>query len=176
MLKRFLFSCSVVLGVVAPIACSGESGGGGTELTDKPTISTDRDVVVDSFVQGFGSAETLLVTNKGKQDLVISSMTLTGNLSPAPLPDGGPNTAFRLVSPYVIQVLADGGVTTGVEGNTLASNKSGFVRLQFNAPAANPADGDAGTKYDAGLAIVSNADNAPTKNVGLQIISNFPLR
>jgi hypothetical protein len=180
MLKRFLFSSAVVLGFAAPIACSGDSGGGGG-LTDKPTIATDRDVIAAALTQGYGSAETLLVTNQGKQDLVISGMTLTGDPSlinprTLPLPDGGTTTTsvFRLVSPYVIQLLPDGGVTTGAEGNTLKSAQSGFVSLQFNAPPAAPNSGDAGTKFDAGLTITSNADNFPTKQVGLEINSNLP--
>src|SRR5262249_33706345 len=179
MLKRVLVSCAVVLGVMA-LACSGDSGGGSVTCpsADKPTIATDRKVVGDAITQGFGSPETLLVTNCGRQPLVISSLSLTGDnslLTPQPLlPDGGLVTVFRLVSPFLIQSLPDGGATTGIEGNTLAPDKSGFVRLQFNAPKAAPNSGDAGTPFDAGLAIVSNADNAPTMNVPLVLISDLP--
>jgi len=180
MIKRVLVSSAVVLGLLA-VACSGgtdDGGGNNCGSSTKPTIVTDRDVVGDSFFQGFGSPETLQVTNCGSQDLVITNIALTGDpslLTPSPLlPDGGLVTVFRLVSPYVIQVLPDGGVTTGAEGNTLASKRSGVVSLQFNAPKAAANSGDAGTTYDAGLVITSNADNAPTKNIGLVIISNLP--
>ena len=169
MLKRVLVSGAVVLGLAAAIACSGDSGGG-NNLTQKPTIQTDRDLVADKLFTGQGRDETVLVSNKGIEDLVISNIALTGDPS---LITGG-SAAFKLQSPYVIQVLPDGGVTTDASGNTLKSNASGFISLHFTGltVVGNPADG--GYTVDAGLTITSNADKAPSKQIGLQMTSVTP--
>jgi hypothetical protein len=169
MLKRVLISGAVVLGLAAPIACSGDSGGD-NNLTQKPTIQTDRDLVADKLFTAQGRDETLLVTNKGVEDLVISNIALNGDPG---LITGG-SAAFKLNSPYVIQFLPDGGVTTDVSGNTLKSNQSGFIALHFTGVTVvgNPADG--GYTVDAGLTITSNADNEPSKQVPLQLTSVTP--
>jgi hypothetical protein len=170
MLKRVLISCAVVLAFGAPLACSGSSGDGDGNLTQKPTISTDRDFIADKLFTGQGRDQTLLVTNKGIEDLVVTAITLTGDPS---LITGG-SAPFRLLSPNVIQVLPDGGTTTDASGNTLKSNKSGFISLHFTGMTVvgNPADG--GYTVDAGVTITSNADNAANKQVGLQITSVTP--
>jgi hypothetical protein len=171
MLKRVLVSGAVVLGLVAAIACSGDSGGDGG-LTQKPTIMTSRDVVADTLFTGQGRDQTLLVTNKGVEDLVISNLALTGD--PSLIGGAGSGKPFVLQSQYVIQLLPDGGVTTDASGNTIKSNQSGFISLHFTGMTVvgNPADG--GYTVDAGLTITSNADNAPSKQIGLQITSATP--
>jgi hypothetical protein len=171
MLKRVLVSGAVVLGLAAPIACSGDSGGDNT-LTQKPTIQTDRDLVADKLFTGQGRDETLLVTNKGVEDLVISNIALTGD--PSLIGGAGSGKPFILQSPYVIQVLPDGGTTTDASGNTLKSNQSGFVSLHFTGMTVVGSPADGGYTVDAGLAITSNADNAATKQVGLQMTSVTP--
>ena len=169
MLKRVLVSCAVVLGVVA-LACSGDSGGGGGNLTQKPTIVTDRDLIADKLFTGQGRDQTLIVTNKGIEDLVISSIALSGD----PSLISGASAPFRLQSPYVIQVLPDGGVTTDASGNTLKSNKSGFISLHFTGMTVVGSPADGGYTVDAGVTISSNADNAPSKQIPLQMTSVKP--
>jgi hypothetical protein len=98
MIKRLLVSCAVLLGA-AGIACGGDSGT--ADLPVKPQIVTDRDSIVDQAIfAGQQKNQTLQVTNKGQQDLVVSGFTLqadTGwilsNTSPALFQDDGSQSA-----------------------------------------------------------------------------------
>jgi hypothetical protein len=169
MIKRLLISCAVLIGA-AGIACSGDSGG---ELKQKPQLVTDRDSIVDTlcpYSQTFhtaqGRAQVLSVVNKGVEDLTVTSLTLSstnpGLVTPVPLPDGGQYAAFLLTANGILDSSAtpDAGLTIN---NTIKSNKTGFVALFFNSPEAGVSN--------AKLTIVSNAENSPSKEIPLQIIS-----
>jgi len=170
MIKRVLVSCAVLLAAVF-LACSGDSGSG--DLPQKPQIVTDRDSIVDTlcpYSQTFhtaqGRGQVLAIVNKGQDDLTVSSLTLSSTdpsmVTRVPLPDGGAYAPFLLVVNGVIDANSnpDAGI---VINNTIKSNKTGFVSLFFNSP-------DAGV-WNAKLTIASNAENAPNKDVPLQIIS-----
>jgi hypothetical protein len=63
----------VLLGA-AGISCGGDSGG---DLPPEPQIVTDRDSIVDqSIFAGQQKNQTLQITNKGQQDLVVSGFAL----------------------------------------------------------------------------------------------------
>ena len=135
MLKRFLVSCSVVLGAIA-IGCGGESGGG--TLPDKPQIQTDRDSIVDNMFVNQQRTETLQVTNKGIQDLVVSGYGLSGD------------SHIALVNTTILQ-------SDGSSSNTIKSNKTGFISMTCQLPSAGTANST--------LTINSNAENTPVKTV-----------
>ena len=71
MIKRVLFSGGLLLGA-AYLGCGGDSGPGGTSLTQKPSVVTDRNSIVDTLCKGALRRETLQVTNHGVEDLVIN--------------------------------------------------------------------------------------------------------
>ena len=150
MIKRVLVSGAVVIGA-ALLACG---GGGSADLKQKPQIVTDRDAIQADICRGRGGAQSLFVQNKGLDDLVVSSLTLTAVTSGV-LVSQPP--MFRLLSDQIISA-ADGGVN-----NTIKSNQYGLVSMYFNAV-------DAGT-YDAQLTIASNAENTPSKVVPLRLFS-----
>jgi hypothetical protein len=134
MLKRFLVSCLVVLGAIA-IGCGGESGGG--TLPDKPQIQTDRDSSVDTMFVNQQRTETLQVTNKGTQDLVVSGYGLSGDSHIALVHHHSPGA--------------------GSSSNTIKSNKTGFISMTCQLPSAGTANST--------LTINSNAENTPVKTV-----------
>jgi hypothetical protein len=135
MLKRFLVSCSVVLGAIA-MGCGGESGGG--DLPQKPQIMTDRDSIVDTMFVNQQRTQTLQVTNKGLDDLVVSGYTLAGD------------SAVALVNATILQ-------GDGSSSNTIKSNKTGFISMTCQLASAGSAN--------ATLTISSNAENKPSKVV-----------
>ena len=154
------------------LACSGDSGTG--NLPQQPQIVTDRDSIVDTlcpYSQTFhtaqGRGQVLSIVNKGQNDLTVTALTLSSTdpsmVTRVPLSDGGAYAPFLLLVNGVIDPIAstpDAGI---VINNIIKSNKTGFVSLFFNSP-------DAGT-WNAKLTIASNAENAPNKDVPLQIIS-----
>src|SRR5215475_7936497 len=119
MIKRVLVSGAVVVGA-ALIACGGDS----TELKQKPQIVTDRDAIQADICRGLGGPQSLFIENKGIEDLVVSSLTLSAS-NPAVLSSAPP--VFRLQSDQVIDA-QDGGVN-----NTIKSNKFGLVSMYFNS-------------------------------------------
>ena len=154
----------------AIVACSGDSGGA---LKQKPQIVTDRDSIVDTlcpysqtFKTAQGRAQVLAITNKGVEDLTVTSLTLSATnpalVTRVPLADGGVYAPFLLSVNGVLDSSAtpDSGI---VINNTIKSNKTGFVSLFFTSP-------DAGVS-SAKLTIASNAENSPSKEIPLQIIS-----
>jgi hypothetical protein len=149
MIKRVLVSGAVVVGA-ALFACGGDS----SDLKQKPQIVTDRDAIQADICRGLGGAQSLFVQNKGIEDLVVSSLTLTA-VTPGVLTSQPP--VFRLLSDQVINA-QDGGVS-----NTIKSNQFGLVSMYFNSI-------DAGT-YDGQLTISSNAENAPSKVVPLRVFT-----
>ena len=149
MIKRVLVS-GAVAAAAALFACGGDS----TELKQKPQIVTDRDAIQADICRGQGGPQSLFIENKGIEDLVVSSLTLTA-VTPGVLTTQPP--MFRLQSDQVINFV-DGGV-----GNTIKSNKFGLVSMYFNSI-------DAGT-YDATLTIASNAENASSKVVPLRVFT-----
>jgi hypothetical protein len=142
MIKRLLVSCAVLLGA-AGIACGGDSGGTG-DLPPKPQIVTDRDSIVDQLIfAGQQKNETLQVTNKGQQDLVVSGFTLQAdsgwvlvNTSPALFQDDGSQSA------------------------TVKSNKTAFINLTCKPTTA-------GQTITGTLTINSNAENKPVKTIAV---------
>jgi hypothetical protein len=135
MIKRVLVFCAVLLAAVS-LGCGGDSG---TEnLPDKPQIVTDRDSIVDTMFVNQTRTETLQVTNKGKQDLVVSGYTLTG----AP--------EVVLVNTTLLQ-------QDGSSSNTVKSNKTAFISMTCKLTAPGSAN--------ATLTINSNAENKPVKTV-----------
>src|SRR5262249_42071366 len=149
MIKRVLVSGAVVVGA-ALLAC----GGGSSDLQQKPQIVTDRDAIQADICRGLGGPQSVFVQNKGIEDLVVSSLTLTA-VTPGVLTSQPP--VFRLQVNQVLNA-QDGGIN-----NTIKSNNYGLVSMYFNAI-------DAGT-YDAQLTIASNAQNAPTKVIPLRVFS-----
>src|SRR5262249_59813332 len=94
MIKRVLVSGAVVV-AAAFVACSGDS----TELKQKPQIVTDRDGIQADICRGLGGPQSLNIENKGIEDLVVSSLTLTA-VTPGVLSTQPP--VFRLQSDNVI--------------------------------------------------------------------------
>jgi len=168
MIKRVLVSCAVLL-AAAFIACSGDSGT--ADLPQKPQIQTDRDSIVDRLFVGQGRDQTLGVTNGGKDDLVVSTLTLTatdpGLLNPLTLSDGGVITPFALKYNQLIDSSSnpDSGV---VLSNTVKSNRTSFVALSFARPPPGMFQAADGGIYKATLTISSNAENSPTKVIALE--------
>jgi len=149
MIKRVLVSGAVVVGA-ALFACSSDS----SDLKQKPQIVTDRDAIQADICLGRGGPQSLFIQNKGVEDLVVSSLTLSA-VTPGVLTSQPP--VFRLLSDQVINA-ADGGVS-----NTVKTNQFGLVSMYFNAI-------DAGT-FDAQLTIASNAENAASKVVPLRVFT-----
>jgi hypothetical protein len=157
MLKRVVVFGSAVMAVAVVGACGDDS------LPVKAQIVTDRDKIVDSLFVGRLPAdagggiaaqiikENLQVTDKGQQDLVVSSIAVTGD---API---------TLLTPVIIQPVAlpDGGTGT-TASNTLKVNQTGIITIQCAPPPVLP-----GT-YNGTLTIVSNAENKPTKTIDIQ--------
>ena len=158
MIKRVLLSGGLLLGA-AYLGCGGESGTSGPPLTQKPSVITDRDSIVHTLCKSALRRETLQVTNRGVEDLVINSVTLTS--ANAALVTGG-NAAFQLLANGVLASDPDGGTPTVI--TTLKSNQIGFVALQFVSP-------DAGS-WQAALNISTNATNVTNglKTVTLGIL------
>lgn len=154
MIKRVLFSGGLLLGA-AYLGCGGDSGSNGGSLTQKPSVVTDRNSIVDTLCKGALRRETLQVTNKGVEDLVINSVTLTS--SNASLVTGA-NAAFTLLANGVLASDPDGGQPTVI--TKLKSNQIGFVALQFVSP-------------DAGVwqALVDISTNATNVDGGLKSVS-----
>jgi hypothetical protein len=161
MIKRVLVSGAVFVGA-ALLACGGDSG---TDLKQKPQIITDRDSIVDTFFVGQGRGETLLVQNKGVEDLVVSGLQLSasdpGLVTPVTLPDGGVTAPFLLLSSGVLDL-------NGQVNNTIKSNQTGLVAMRFTRPAPGQYQAADGGIYQATLTITSNAENFPSKNVPLE--------
>lgn len=138
MIKRLLVSCAVLLGA-AGIACGGDSGT--TELPAKPQIVTDRDSIVDqSIYAGQQKTQTLQVTNKGQQDLVVSGYALNGD------------SAVVVLNTTLAQTEGD--------SNTVKSNKTGFISMTCKPTSV-------GQTVTATLTINSNAENKPVKTVSV---------
>ena len=159
MIKRVLLSGGLLLGA-AYLGCGGDSGPGGTTLTQKPSIVTDRNSIVDTLCKGALRRETLQVTNHGVEDLVINSVTLAS--SNGGLITGG-NAAFQILPPVgVLDSDPSGGQPTVI--TKLKSNQIGFVALQFVSP-------DAGV-WQASVDISTNATNVDggMKSVSLGIL------
>jgi hypothetical protein len=138
MIKRLLVSCAVLLGA-AGISCGGDSGG---DLPPEPQIVTDRDSIVDqSIFAGQQKNQTLQITNKGQQDLVVSGFALQAD------------TGWTLsnTSPNLFQ-------PEGAPSAIVKSNKTAFINM-----ACKPTS--AGETIDGTLTITSNAKNAPTKTI-----------
>jgi hypothetical protein len=162
MLKRVLVLGTAVIAVAAVGACGGDSG----SLPAKPQIVTDRDTIVGSVFVGRlpdgglgvqSRQDILQVSDKGQQDLVASSIAVTGD------------QALSLVTPVIIQPVAlpDGG-TGSTTSNTLKSNSAGFLTVKCAPPAQLGASDGGSIKYTGQLTIVSNAENKPTKTVGIE--------
>jgi hypothetical protein len=158
MIKRVLFSGGLLLGA-AYLGCGGDSGPGGTSLTQKPSIVTDRNSIVDTLCKGALRRETLQVTNHGVEDLVINSVTLASS-NPALITGG--SAPFQLLANGVLD--SDPTATTPTIITKLKSNQIGFVALQFVSP-------DPGS-WEAAVNISTNATNvdAGMKGVALTIL------
>lgn len=165
MIKRVLLSGGLLLGT-AYLGCGGDSGPGGGSLTQKPSIITDRNSIVDTLCKGALRRQTLSLTNKGVEDLVINSVTLASSnaslVTPVSLPDGGVTAPFLLLAPGVLDSDPTGTAPTVI--TKLKSNQIGFVALQYTSPNAGV--------WDAALNISTNATNVDggTKSVTLQIL------
>ena len=123
-------------------ACGGSSGS--ADLPVKPQLVTDRDSIVDQAIYaGTTHNQTLQVTNKGQQDLTVSSLALQTS--------GG--WTMTNVSPALYQ--ADGS-----QSPTVKSNKTAFVYMTCKPTTA-------GQTVTGTLTITSNAENAATKTVNL---------
>ena len=123
----------------AGIACGGDSS---VDLPPQPQIVTDRDSIVDqSIFAGQQKNQTLQITNKGQQDLVVSAFTLQAD------------TGWTLsnTSPDLFQ-------PEGAPSAIVKSNKTAFINL-----ACKPTS--AGQTITGMLNITSNAQNTPSKNV-----------
>jgi hypothetical protein len=138
MLKRVLVSCAVLIGVAAIGACGGTSG---SSLPVKPQIVTDRDTIVDTMFVNQTRQETVQVTDKGQQDLVVSGYSLSNG-----------NGVITLVNQAIIQ-------PDGTSSNTVKSNQTGFITMQCKPTSAGAFTGT--------LTIQSNAENNPTKTVAI---------
>jgi hypothetical protein len=141
MIKRLLVSCAVLLGA-AGIACGGDSGS--VDLPPKPQIVTDRDSIVDQLIfAGQQKNETLQVTNKGQQDLVVSGFTLQAD------------SGWTLVntSPALYQ-------DDGSQSATVKSNKTAFINFTCKPTTT-------GQTITGTLTINSNAENKPVKTISV---------
>ncbi len=156
MIKRVLFSGGLLLGA-AYLGCGGDTGtnpGGGTgTIQQKPAIITDRDAVVDTLCKNALRRETLTVTNKGVEDLVINSVALAPTSAPG----------FTLLANGVLSSDPDGGTPQII--TTLKSNQIGFVAMQFQPPTTG--------QLTASLNISTNATNVTNglKTVALGILA-----
>ncbi len=138
MIKRLLVSCAVLIGA-AGIACGGDSGS--ADLPPKPQIVTDRDSIVDQAIfAGQQHNQTLQVTNKGQQDLVVSVYAL----------DAQPG--WTLGNTTLIQA------SDGTQSNTVKSNQTAFIYMTCKPTAV-------GETITGTLTINSNAENKPVKTV-----------
>ncbi len=127
----------MLLGAAA-IGCGGSSGSG--DLPVKPQIVTDRDSIVDQAIYaGQQKNQTLQVTNKGQQDLVVSGYTLQAD------------PGWALLNTTLAQ--ADGS-----SSNTVKSNQTAFIGMT-----CKPAT--VGQTITGTLTINSNAENKPVKTV-----------
>ncbi|HTS79253.1 MAG TPA: hypothetical protein VMH40_01525 [Myxococcaceae bacterium] len=141
MIKRVLVLCAVLLGA-AGLGCGGSSGGTG-DLPVKPQIVTDRDSIVDQAIYaGQQKNQTLQVTDKGQQDLVVSGYTLSGD------------PGVVLLNSTLIQA------SDGSMNNTVKSNQTAFISMTCKPT-------NVGQTVTATLTINSNAENSPTKTVSV---------
>ena len=123
----------------AGMACGGDSA---VDLPPKPQIVTDRDSIVDvAIFAGQQKNQTLQVTNKGQQDLVVSGFTLQA--------DSG--WTLSNTSPALFQ-------DDGSQSATVKSNKTAFINM-----ACKPTS--TGETITGTLTINSNAENKPVKTV-----------
>jgi hypothetical protein len=137
MIKRVLISCAVLLGA-AGVACGGDSGS--TDLPPKPQIVTDRDSIVDQAIfAGQQHTQTLQVTNKGQQDLVVSGYALQAD------------PGWALLNNTLLQ-------SDGSSSNTVKSNQTAFISMTCKPTSA-------GQTIAGTLTINSNAENKPVKTV-----------
>jgi centrosomal CEP192-like protein len=100
-------------------------------------ISPDNPFNFDATFVGTSRQSTVAITNKGLDDLVISSLTLTGD------------SAFHKYSP------TDG--TTNPTLMTVAANKTSYFAIVF-------APGSA-TSFTGNVNIQSNAENTPSLDI-----------
>jgi hypothetical protein len=124
----------------AVLVCSQGCGPstGPAPLKEKAQLIVDRDSI--GFSQEFGSGtrigtapqESIKLENGGKEDLVISTVTYSG--------DG----AFKM---------------NGPEKKTLGAREFTFIQTIFT-PTADKV-------YSGTITIMSNAENAPTKTIGV---------
>ena len=81
MIKRVLVSCAVLLGA-AGVACGGSSGAAGPRRRSRRSSPTAILSWTRRIYAGQQHNQTLQVTNKGQQDLVVSSVTLRSRPHP----------------------------------------------------------------------------------------------
>ena len=132
--------------IVASVGC------GGKPVPEKPQLILDRDSI--GFGQEFSSTtrigtapqeSLLLLSNGGLADLVISSVTYSGD------------SAFMVSGP----------VKVGADGKTIIKGKdSDYLRIVFTPLAEK--------LYSGSITIVSNAENYPTKVVKVSGKAAFP--
>jgi len=107
----------------------------------KPQIVTDRDSIVDQLIYlGQTHNQTLQVTNKGQQDLVVSTFTLQAD------------PGWTLVNTTLIQA------SDGSQNNTVKSNQTAFIYMTCKPASTTQA-------INGTLTINSNAENKPVKTV-----------
>jgi len=111
------------------------------EYPQKPQIrvpiTPDNPFAFDATFVGTSRQSTIAITNKGLDDLVLSSVTLTGD---AP---------FRKYSP------TDG--STNPSLMTVPANKTSYFSILFNPTAAG--------SFTGNVNIASNAENSPSLDV-----------
>ena len=107
----------------------------------KPQIVTDRDSIVDQTIYaGQHHNQTLQVTNKGQQDLVVSTYALQAD------------PGWTLTNTTLIQA-SDGSLN-----NTVKSNQTAFIQMTCKPTST-------GQTINGTLTINSNAENKPAKTV-----------
>lgn len=120
-------------------------------LTKNPQLCPDRDSL--GFAQEFHSGtflgtrayETLLMRNGGTSDLVITSVTISGDSS---FKYTGDWTDANGLPPTVTG-------SGNLAGTTLKGNKTALLQVEFTPTSAK--------QYSATLTVVSNAENSPNK-------------
>lgn len=133
--RRRWIQVASILAVVAVAGCE-------PEFPQRPQLRVQLSPNPFDFLPTYVGTErqaSLAITNKGLEDLVLSSVTLTGS------------PAFRVYAP------PDG--SPNPTATTVQANQSAYYSLLFRPPAAG--------SFTGNVNIQSNAQNAPSQDIAV---------